>query len=132
MAFPQQSLTGSRYGYLVVAGAPVADAGGSVAGGVIERRARHGRTPTRVCVISLLIESLSRGNVRLNKGVFVMPIPQPSRHLLPFALAPLVLVGCSTVVRGVVRDKPTGNPLSSATISIGESNATTNAIGAYG
>lgn len=60
-----------------------------------------------------------------------MPIPQPSRHLLPFALAPLVLVGCSTVVRGVVRDKPTGNPLSSATISIGESNATTNAIGAY-
>lgn len=43
----------------------------------------------------------------------------------------LAMVGCSTTVRGVVRDKPTGNPLSSATISVGEHSAVTNAVGAY-
>lgn len=44
----------------------------------------------------------------------------------------LVATGaCSTTVRGVVRDKPTGNPLSSATVSIGERSAVTNAVGVY-
>lgn len=46
-------------------------------------------------------------------------------------LVALVASGCSSVVRGVVRDKPTGNPLSSATVSIGEKSTTTNAIGAF-
>ena len=56
------------------------------------------------------------------------------RHLLPQALlvgAVVVAAGCGTVIRGVVRDKPTGNPLSSVTVSIGERSATTNAIGFY-
>lgn len=39
--------------------------------------------------------------------------------------------GCSTTIRGVVRDKPTGNPLSSASVAVGERNATTNAGGVY-
>lgn len=51
-------------------------------------------------------------------------------HSLLLAVA-LAAAGCSTIVRGVVRDKPTGNPLSSVTISIGDRNATTNAIGVY-
>lgn len=40
------------------------------------------------------------------------------------------LSGCSTVT-GVVRDKPTGNPISSATVTIGSSSSVTNAMGAY-
>lgn len=52
-----------------------------------------------------------------------------SRVLLLPAL--LAAAGCSTTVRGVIRDKPTGNPLSSASISIGDRSATTNAVGAY-
>lgn len=40
-------------------------------------------------------------------------------------------LGCSTTVRGVIRDKPTGNPLASATVQVGESTATTNGFGAY-
>jgi hypothetical protein len=43
----------------------------------------------------------------------------------------LLLAGCSTTIHGVVRDKPTGNPLSSASVSVGERNAVTNAGGAY-
>lgn len=46
--------------------------------------------------------------------------------------AALILVaGCSTTIHGVVRDKPTGNPISAATVSVGERNATTNALGAF-
>lgn len=40
-------------------------------------------------------------------------------------------LGCSTTIHGVVRDKPTGNPLSSASVSVGENSAVTNAFGAY-
>jgi len=43
----------------------------------------------------------------------------------------LLVAGCSTTIHGVVRDKPTGNPLSSATVAVGEQNAVTNAGGAY-
>ena len=42
--------------------------------------------------------------------------------------------GCATTIRGVVRDKPTGNPISAASVSLGDnssSNALTNALGAY-
>lgn len=46
-------------------------------------------------------------------------------------LIALVLAGCSTTIRGVVRDKPTGNPLSSASVAVGEASASTNAVGAY-
>lgn len=55
------------------------------------------------------------------------------KRLLVLAASCLFAVGlgCGTTVRGVVRDKPTGNPLSSATVSIGKSSATTNAVGAY-
>jgi hypothetical protein len=49
----------------------------------------------------------------------------------PFLLLLVLGAGCSTTVRGVVRDKPTGNPLSSATVAIGERSGTTNAFGAY-
>lgn len=46
--------------------------------------------------------------------------------------AGLVLAGgCGSVVRGIVRDKPTGNPLSSASVVVGDRSATTNAVGAY-
>lgn len=41
-----------------------------------------------------------------------------------------VVSGCTTV-QGVVRDKPTGNPISSANVTIKNVNATTNAMGAY-
>ena len=41
-----------------------------------------------------------------------------------------VVSGCTTV-QGVVRDKPTGNPISSANVTIQNANATTNAMGAY-
>lgn len=44
----------------------------------------------------------------------------------------LALAGaCGTTIRGVVRDKPTGNPLSAASVAVGDCSATTNAIGAY-
>jgi len=43
----------------------------------------------------------------------------------------LVSAGCSTTIHGVVRDKPTGNPLSSASLSVGDRNAVTSANGAY-
>ena len=46
-------------------------------------------------------------------------------------LSCLVLGGCSTTIRGVVRDKPTGNPLSAASVAVGEASSTTNAVGAY-
>ena len=40
--------------------------------------------------------------------------------------------GCaSTIIRGVIRDKPTGNPLPSASVAVGAFATTTNAYGAY-
>ncbi len=41
-----------------------------------------------------------------------------------------ILSGCSTVT-GVVRDKPTGTPISSATINVGKSSTTSDAVGHY-
>jgi hypothetical protein len=43
----------------------------------------------------------------------------------------LTLVGCGSVVQGVVRDKMTGNPISSASVSIGDESTTTNTYGIY-
>lgn len=43
----------------------------------------------------------------------------------------LAAVGCGTVVRGVIRDKPTGNPIGSASVSADDRSATTNAFGVY-
>lgn len=43
----------------------------------------------------------------------------------------LAVLGCGTVVRGVIRDKPTGNPIGSASVSADDKNATTNAFGIY-
>lgn len=43
----------------------------------------------------------------------------------------LFTAGCGVTVRGVVRDKPTGNPLSAASVTVGNRNAMTDAIGAY-
>ena len=50
-----------------------------------------------------------------------------------FAAGALVLVvpGCSTTIHGVVRDKPTGSPVASASVGVGKSSARTNEIGAY-
>jgi hypothetical protein len=53
------------------------------------------------------------------------------KTLFAAALLTATGLGCSTTIHGVVRDKPTGNPLSSASVAIGEANATTNAMGAY-
>ena len=40
--------------------------------------------------------------------------------------------GCSSIpIKGVVRDKPTGNPISSATVTIGEETTATDAMGSY-
>jgi hypothetical protein len=55
----------------------------------------------------------------------------PFKTLLAVSLLAAAGLGCGTTIHGVVRDKPTGNPLASATISIGKDNATTNAFGAY-
>jgi hypothetical protein len=41
-----------------------------------------------------------------------------------------VLTGCSSI-SGVVRDKPTGSPISSALVSINNIHTTTNAVGGY-
>lgn len=42
------------------------------------------------------------------------------------------LTGCSgTLIQGVVRDKPTGNPISSATVTVGEATTNTDAMGSY-
>lgn len=45
--------------------------------------------------------------------------------------AVLAMGGCATTIRGIVRDKPTGNPLSSASVAVGDQTGTTNAVGAY-
>jgi len=42
------------------------------------------------------------------------------------------VAGCSSIpINGVVRDKPTGNPISSATVTIGEKTTATDAMGSY-
>lgn len=47
---------------------------------------------------------------------------------LMFALT----AGCSSIpIKGVVRDKPTGNPISSATVTIGKETTATDAMGSY-
>ena len=38
------------------------------------------------------------------------------------------IAGCSTTIHGVIRDKPTGNPLPSTSVAVGEKSAMTNAI----
>lgn len=44
----------------------------------------------------------------------------------------VILVGCSSVaIQGVVRDKPTGNPISSASVTVGDSSTVTDAMGSY-
>ena len=43
----------------------------------------------------------------------------------------LLVAGCSTTIHGVVRDKPTGSPVASASVGVGKNNARTNEIGAY-
>jgi len=47
------------------------------------------------------------------------------------AFAALAATGCTTTIHGVIRDKPTGNPLSSVQVAVGDTNAMTNAMGAY-
>lgn len=49
------------------------------------------------------------------------------------AIAIIALItGCSSIpIQGVVRDKPTGNPISSATVTVGESTTATDAMGSY-
>ncbi len=41
-----------------------------------------------------------------------------------------VVTACSSI-QGVVRDKPTGSPISSATVTVGSNSTTTDAMGAY-
>jgi hypothetical protein len=57
------------------------------------------------------------------------------RALLAFVSAGLLYVtatGCSgIVIRGVIRDKPTGNPIAAASVAVGDKNALTNAFGVY-
>lgn len=53
-----------------------------------------------------------------------------SRLALPLAALLAVLSGCTTV-QGVVRDKPTGNPIPSANVTIKDKSGTTDAMGAY-
>ncbi|MDD2725366.1 MAG: hypothetical protein PHH59_15275 [Methylovulum sp.] len=43
-----------------------------------------------------------------------------------------LVAGCSSIpINGVVRDKPTGTPISSATVTIGEKTTATDAMGSY-
>ena len=46
-------------------------------------------------------------------------------------MAAVALVGCSSTVSGIVRDKPTGNPIASAMVTIDKQAAVTNAMGVY-
>lgn len=56
-------------------------------------------------------------------------------RIITAAIAAVLLViggiGCGITIHGVVRDKPTGNPLSSASVAVGDKNAVTNANGIY-
>jgi hypothetical protein len=53
-------------------------------------------------------------------------------YLIAFeVLLLLTMTGCGQVVQGVIRDKPTGNPISSATVTIGEDSTTSNGMGIY-
>jgi hypothetical protein len=51
------------------------------------------------------------------------------KYLASFLLIS-ILAGCASVT-GVVRDKPTGTPISSATINVNRSSTTTDAVGHY-
>jgi uncharacterized protein YceK len=51
--------------------------------------------------------------------------------ILSALVAALILSGCGSVVQGVVRDKPTGNPVASANVTIDDETAITNAMGVY-
>jgi len=42
-----------------------------------------------------------------------------------------LLSACGSTIQGVVRDKPSGNPISSAVVTIEDESATTNALGVY-
>ncbi len=46
-------------------------------------------------------------------------------------LLAILFAGCSYSVRGIVRDKTTGNPISGAGVTIGDRNATTGATGMF-
>ncbi len=50
---------------------------------------------------------------------------------LLMVLPVVVFIGGCTTVSGVVRDKPTGSPISSASVTIDNVSTTTNAMGAY-
>lgn len=52
-----------------------------------------------------------------------------ARTIFVLSLA-ITSAACSTV-QGVVRDKPTGSPISSATVTVGRATTTTNAFGSY-
>lgn len=53
------------------------------------------------------------------------------RSFVAMTVAALI-TGCSSIsIQGVVRDKPTGNPISSATVTIGEKSTSTDAMGSY-
>lgn len=53
------------------------------------------------------------------------------RQILAALLLAAAAAGCGTTIRGVIRDKPTGNPLPSVMVTVGKDNATTNAMGVY-
>ncbi len=55
------------------------------------------------------------------------------RYVLALTAAFLLVAvgGCGAVIRGVVRDKPTGNPIGSASVAAEDKSATTNAYGVY-
>ena len=55
----------------------------------------------------------------------------PSLKKLLMALPLVAFLGGCTTVSGVVRDKPTGNPISSAAVTINNVSTTTNAMGSY-
>jgi len=51
--------------------------------------------------------------------------------ILSAFVATFILSGCGSVIQGVVRDKPTGNPVASANITVDDESAVTNAMGVY-
>ena len=47
------------------------------------------------------------------------------------AIASLLLTACGSTVQGVVRDKPTGNPIPSASVAVDDESTITNNRGVY-
>jgi uncharacterized protein YceK len=43
----------------------------------------------------------------------------------------LAISGCGSIIRGVIRDKPTGNPIGSASVAVQDKSTMTNAYGVY-